>query len=109
MVAVVVLLPDDFEDVDPKVSYCVGESWSHTKLPVCASEFISLSFHSPNNPHESIHLSFLVPINPSEIGKSIYPYKHPLKQIPGNTCDQTSMLDIPYGEALSMLGGALYR
>ena len=23
--------------------------------------------------------------------------------------DQTSMLDIPYGEALSMLGGALYR
>ena len=27
----------------------------------------------------------------------------------GNTCDQTSMLDIPYGEALSMLGGAVYR
>jgi len=53
----------DFHLLGEKVSYCVGDSWSHEKLPVCAR----------------------------------------------NTCDQTSMLDIPYGEALSMLGGAVYR
>jgi len=53
----------DYHLLGEKVSYCVGDSWSHEELPVCAR----------------------------------------------NTCDQTSMLDIPYGEALSMLGGALYR
>lgn len=53
----------DFHLLGEKVSYCVDDTWSHDKLPVCAR----------------------------------------------NTCDQSSMHDIPYGEALSMLGGALYR
>ena len=32
-----------------KVSYCVGDSWSHEKLPVCASEFIP-----PKSLHPSV-------------------------------------------------------
>ena len=102
VVVVVTMLPGDFEDVDPKVSYCVGESWSHTKLPVCASESISSPFHSPNHPHS------LYPLVQLKLA-SLSIHTKSTKHIPGNTCDQTSMLDIPYGEALSMLGGALYR
>ena len=39
-----------WDDECLKVSYCVGESWSHEKLPVCASEFI---------PPKSLHLSVM--------------------------------------------------
>ena len=85
------MLPDDFEDVDPKVSYCVGESWSHTKLPVCASESISSSFHSPNHPF--IHVS--PSINPTEIGKSVYPHKHPLKKSQGTPATRPQCLTSP--------------
>ena len=38
-----------WDDECLKVSYCVGDSWSHEKLPVCASEFIS-----PKSLHPSV-------------------------------------------------------
>ena len=41
-----------------KVSYCVGDSWSHEKLPVCASEFIR-----PKSLHSSVmhNAHFIIP------------------------------------------------
>ena len=87
-----------------KVSYCVGDSWSHEKLPVCASEFIP-----PKSLHTSVmhNVHFIVPpVHCLKFQRSILII---LTLCSGNTCDQTSMLDIPYGEALSMLGGAVYR
>ena len=41
-----------------KVSYCVGDSWSHEKLPVCASEFTR-----PKSLHSSVmhNAHFIVP------------------------------------------------
>ena len=41
-----------------KVSYCVGDSWSHEKLPVCASEFIP-----PKSLHPSVmhNAHFIIP------------------------------------------------
>ena len=45
---------------------------------------------------QSIHPSAIVVLNKCHISS-------------GNSCDQTSMYEIPYGEALSLLDGALYR
>ena len=84
---------DDIKDDNgPQVSYCIGDSWSHEQLPVCASE--SLSYQQCYI-HLSIHplLLFWIQWHISS----------------GNSCDQTSMFEIPYGEALSLLDGALYR
>ena len=61
-------------------THCAGDRWSHTHMPSCASR--------SKKTREDTNSIFIL----SEA-----------------TCDETGMLDIPYGEGRAMMGGAVYK
>ena len=62
-----------------KNTHCMGDHWSHKRLPVCAGFF------------------------GYEKGAVL------INVLPGKGCDPNGLLNIPYGEARSILGGRVYR
>jgi hypothetical protein len=69
-----------FKRFGERRTHCIGEKWSHTHMPSCASKILKLEM-----------------------------VKYLQTWFSEATCDNTGLLDIPYGEGRSMMGGAVYK